>query len=75
MDEVNVGALDMLVRFLLAMALFSLATFLQGDWRWLALLGFLPLLTAAMRVCPLWAALGICTCAEQRRLRAQRLAH
>ncbi|MEG9432552.1 YgaP family membrane protein [Terriglobus sp. ADX1] len=75
MDDVNVGALDMFVRFLIGMALFSLATLLTGNWRWLALLGFVPLLTAAFRFCPLWAALGICTCEEQRRLRAARHAH
>ena len=75
MDDVNVGALDMFVRFLVGMVLFSLATLLTGNWRWLALLGFVPLLTAAFRFCPLWAALGICTCDEARRQRQARIAH
>jgi hypothetical protein len=64
MTMVNVGVLDMFFRFLIAMALFSLATFLQGDWRWLALLGFLPLMSTVFRFCPLYRALGICTCEE-----------
>jgi hypothetical protein len=62
---VNVGALDMFLRFLLSMALFSLATFLQGDWRWLALLGLFPLMTSVFRLCPVYKALGLCTCGDK----------
>lgn len=76
MDDVNVGALDMFVRFLLGMTLFSLATLLTGEWRWLALLGFVPLLTAALRFCPFYALIGCTTCEEARKQRrAARLAH
>ncbi|AFL90216.1 Protein of unknown function (DUF2892) [Terriglobus roseus DSM 18391] len=75
MDKVNVGALDMFVRFLLAMLLFTLATFLQGDWRWLALLGFAPLFSAVYRFCPLYAALGWSTCDETRREKGLRATH
>ncbi|MEZ2348170.1 DUF2892 domain-containing protein [Terriglobus sp. RCC_193] len=76
MDDVNVGALDMFVRFLIGMALFSLATLLKGDWRWLALLGFVPLLTAAFRYCPFYDLIGCTTCEEARRLRREtRIAH
>jgi hypothetical protein len=64
---VNVGLLDMFFRFLLAMALFSLATFLQGDWRWVAVLGFFPLMSTVFRFCPLYRALGICTCSDSER--------
>lgn len=74
MDDANVGPLDMLLRFLLAMALFTLATFLNGNWRWLALLGFFPLMTSALRFCPLWKALGICTCHEGKEV-THRIAH
>ena len=62
MTAVNVGAFDMFVRFLMAMLLFTLATFLQGDLRWLGLLGFVPLFSAVFRFCPLYAALGLRTC-------------
>jgi hypothetical protein len=61
---VNVGALDMLLRFLLAMALFSLGTLLNGDLRWLGLLGFLPLLSAIFRYCPIYAMLHVRSCSE-----------
>ena len=62
---VNVGALDMLLRFLLAMALFSLGTFLDGNLRWLGLLGFVPLLTAIFRFCPLYSMLHVRSCSEE----------
>ena len=61
---VNVGTLDMFFRFLLSMALFSLATLLPGDWRWFALAGFLPLMSSVFRFCPLYKALGLCTCGD-----------
>jgi hypothetical protein len=75
MDGINVGALDMFGRFLLAMLFFTLATFLQGDWRWLALLGFVPLFTAVFRHCPLYAALGWSTCNEEPEKHHLRAAH
>jgi len=74
MDDVNVGAFDMLVRFLLAMALFSLATLLDGNWRWFAVLGFVPLISAALRYCPLYKALGWSTCDEAKH-HQPRIAH
>jgi hypothetical protein len=66
MEDVNVGAFDMFVRFLLGMSLFTLATFLDGNLRWLALLGFVPLMSALFRFCPLYAALGWRTCGPAR---------
>ncbi len=62
---VNVGACDMLLRFLLAMALFSLATLLEGDMRWLALLGLLPLMSAVFRYCPVYRMLHVRTCSDE----------
>jgi len=62
MQTVNVGALDMFFRFLLGMGIFVLATLLPGGWRWFALLGFFPLMTSVFRMCPIYRALGICTC-------------
>jgi hypothetical protein len=62
---VNVGAFDMLLRFLLAMALFSLATLLDGNLRWLGLLGMLPLLSAVFRFCPIYRMLHVRSCSEQ----------
>jgi hypothetical protein len=65
MEMVNVGALDMLFRFLLAMALFSLATLLDGNLRWLGLLGLLPLMSAVFRYCPVYRVLHLRSCSEQ----------
>ncbi|WP_136415492.1 MULTISPECIES: DUF2892 domain-containing protein [Oxalobacteraceae] len=61
----NVGKADKTIRLVLAVALFSLFFFLQGDAKWFGLLGFVPLLTALMGWCPLYTLLGINTCKRQ----------
>lgn len=61
----NVGKADKTVRLVLALVLFSLFFFLQGDAKWFGLLGFVPLLTALMGWCPLYTLLGINTCKRQ----------
>ncbi|MCR4377459.1 MAG: DUF2892 domain-containing protein [Rhodospirillales bacterium] len=58
----NVGTADRLVRFLLGMGLFSLFFILEGDLRYLSLLGFVGLGTALMGWCPLYAIFGIRSC-------------
>jgi hypothetical protein len=73
MEMVNVGALDMLLRFLLAMGLFSLATLLHGDLRWFALLGLLPLMSAVFRYCPVYRVLHLRSCSEQEMRRSEAL--
>ncbi len=58
----NVGTADMIARIIIALALFSLAWFLDGNARWFAALGVIPLLTASMHFCPLYTLLGVSTC-------------
>jgi hypothetical protein len=60
--KTNVGTEDMIVRILIALVLFSLAVFLEGNARWWALAGFVPLLTGALRFCPLYTIFGLSTC-------------
>jgi hypothetical protein len=45
----NVGTTDMIVRIILAVAIFALGYYLKSWW---GLVGFLPLLTALFRFCP-----------------------
>ncbi len=59
---VNVGRVDMLLRFALAAVLFSANATLPSDLRWIAVAGFLPLMTALFRYCPVYGLLGIRTC-------------
>lgn len=58
----NVGKIDKAVRLLLAVVLFSLFFFLQGDSKWFGLLGFVPLLTGLISWCPLYTLVGVNTC-------------
>jgi uncharacterized membrane protein (GlpM family) len=58
----NVGTVDRVIRVILGLALLSLIVLLDGKERWFGLIGLVPLLTAAAKVCPLYSVLGIRTC-------------
>jgi hypothetical protein len=58
----NVGTADRIIRLLVGLGLLSLFVVLDGNARWLGLIGLVPLLTAGMRFCPLYTVLGIRTC-------------
>lgn len=58
----NVGSVDKVVRIIIALALFSLYFILEGNLRYLAAIGFVPLLTAFVSWCPLYRIFGISTC-------------
>lgn len=60
----NVGTLDRVIRLALAAGLFSLFFILQGDLRWLSLIGLVPLVTGLAKWCPLYTIFGIRTCAR-----------
>jgi hypothetical protein len=57
----NVGSTDKIIRYVLALVFFSLFFILQGNLRFLGLIGFIPLLTALIGVCPLYIPLKINT--------------
>ncbi|SEC09555.1 YgaP family membrane protein [Terriglobus roseus] len=57
----NVGVVDMVVRLVLAAVLLSLFILLPGNLRWIGLIGFVPLVTAIFRFCPLYTLLGVQT--------------
>jgi DUF2892 family protein len=58
----NVGSADKAVRIVIALVLFSLYFMLEGNLRYIALIGIIPLLTAFMSWCPLYTIFGITTC-------------
>lgn len=58
----NVGAVDKGVRIVLAVVLFSLYFILEGNLRYIAAVGFIPLITAFISWCPLYAIFGLSTC-------------
>ncbi|MBC8192248.1 MAG: DUF2892 domain-containing protein [Candidatus Marinimicrobia bacterium] len=58
----NVGKIDKIVRLVLALGLFSLFFFLEGNARYWALTGLIPLVTGLINFCPIWAIFGVNTC-------------
>lgn len=57
----NVGSTERIIRIIVGLALLSLWFVLSGNLRYLSLIGLIPLLTAAVRWCPLWAMFRIDT--------------
>ncbi len=64
--ERNVGMIDKVVRVIVAIVLFSMYFILEGNLRFIALAGFVPLLTALISSCPLYSLLGIRTCPSSK---------
>jgi len=61
--EKNVGhPVDKTARIVIGVVLLSLVFYLEGDIRWLGLIGVIPILTVVFGWCPGWAVLGINTC-------------
>lgn len=58
----NVGSIDKVIRLILAAVFFSLFFILQGDLKWIGLVGIVPLVTALAGWCPLYTVFGIKTC-------------
>ena len=57
----NVGSIDRIVRVVVGLALLSLWFVLSGPVRYVALVGLVPLLTAAIGFCPLYSVIGVKT--------------
>lgn len=58
----NVGKVDQVIRIILAIVLFSLFFVLEGNMKYLGLIGIIPLLTGVIKFCPLYKPFGISTC-------------
>lgn len=63
MFKTNVGGIDRILRIVVGLALIALF-FLDSSasWRWLYLIGIVPLATGLMSTCPLYSVLGLSTC-------------
>lgn len=57
----NIGTTDKRIRIVVGIILLALIFVIQSDWRWLGLLGIIPLATALINFCPLYALFGIRT--------------
>jgi hypothetical protein len=63
---VNVGGIDRTLRIVAGLAVLSLFFVLEGNARYWALLGFVPLLTGVFRYCPAYSLIGLSTCPMKR---------
>jgi hypothetical protein len=57
----NMGQVDRWIRIGLGVILLLLVVLVQANWRWLGLVGIIPLATGLMNSCPLYSLLGIST--------------
>jgi len=60
--KVNEGSLERIIRLILGLIVLSLWFVLQGNTKYLALIGLIPLITAILGWCPLYSIFGINTC-------------
>ena len=62
----NVGGVDRGLRIAVGVVLLALVFVLEGEARWLGLVGLLPLATGLFRFCPAYALFGLSTCPRPR---------
>lgn len=60
--QVNVGNPERLLRIVVGLVLLSLPFWLDSSWRWLGLIGLMPLTTGLSGRCPAYRLLGRNTC-------------
>lgn len=58
----NVGGLDRLLRFILSIPLLFMLLYIETNWRYIGLVGFILLFNALTRICLINRILGIDTC-------------
>jgi hypothetical protein len=58
----NIGTADRVIRALLGFGLLSAVFLVEGTTRWFGLIGLVPLLTAIVGNCPLYALIGWSSC-------------
>lgn len=56
--RVNIGRVDRIVRFVLGVLILGLYGALAPPWKYVTLLGLIPLGTSLTGFCPLYAAIG-----------------
>ena len=65
--QINVGSLDRIVRIVVGLILLSLPLWLDSAWRWLGLIGIMPLITGLAGRCLGYRLLGLSTCPIQKK--------
>lgn len=60
--KANVGGIDRALRVLAGIGLLALVFILEGNARWLGLVGLVPLATGLFGFCPVYTLFGLSTC-------------
>ena len=61
----NVGSMDRLIRLVIGVLVLGLYGALEAPWRYVTLLGLIPVGTALTGTCPIYTLLGIDTCSRR----------
>jgi hypothetical protein len=64
--KVNEGTADRVIRVLVGLAILSALVLIEGQARWLGLIGLVPLITGLVGYCPVYGLLGFNTCPMKR---------
>lgn len=64
--KANVGSVDRVLRVILGVILLSMLVWAPEPWRYVGLVGVVPIVTALISFCPLYALLGMNTCPMRR---------
>jgi len=59
--QANIGRIDAIIRYIVGIALLLVLVLTESPWRWLGLIGIIPIVTAATNFCPLWRVCGVNT--------------
>ena len=65
--KANVGGLDRVLRIVVGLVFLSAVAILDGNARWLGLIGLVPLLTGIFGYCPAYVLLGFSSCPLEKK--------
>jgi len=65
--KANVGSIDRVLRVIAGVAIVGLFFLLEGNLRWLGLIGLVPIFTGLFGFCPAYSLFGFSTCPLERK--------
>jgi hypothetical protein len=65
--KANVGGFDRALRIAVGVVFLAAVVVLEGNARWLGLIGLVPLLTGILGYCPLYVLLGFSSCPLEKK--------